>query len=230
KLGRFGEWDESQHPRGKTGEGTTEGSFAPAGAADVHADHNGDGVTDRALVGVPGMAMPKTVPRLNNLTDTERAAETRFAGAYEANPAGLSRYYLWQVMSSDKPNTFSTDDAKALSQDYQTPQARAAHNDVLHKAANAIAKRAFVTYLDEVVSKLPADRQTILVTAGGVAAGKGFAIDNADATKGLAQHVGAIWDTAGEQNGTELPWVQKQAQDRGMHVVYAYVHTEPTQG
>mgnify|MGYP001394807420 CR=1 FL=1 len=36
----------------------------------------------------------------------------------------------------------------------------------------------------------------------------------------------AVWDSAGDQNATENPWVQKQAEARGLKVNYVYVHAD----
>lgn len=154
--------------------------------------------------------------------------ESSFADAYEADPSGMVSAYMSQVTSSGAPNTFSTDDAKMLSPDYaKSNDNKALYNVAVHQTANAVAKNAFVRYLDDVVSKLPADQRTVLVTAGGVAAGKGYALGNVESAKSMAAKVGAVWDTAGEQNSTELPWVMKEAAKRGLKVVFAYVDADP---
>jgi phage gp29-like protein len=249
-------WDEDAHPRHPSGSDRG-GEFAPKGEGDrageakgrkegsgsiadlisrptpenPNIDANKDGITDAARVGVPGLQTPPPppdIPRLPNLTHEERAVESNFAEAYEANPSDMVSAYLNQVTTSGAPNTFSTDDAKMLSPDYaRSNDNKAVYNVAVHQTANAVAKNAFARYLDEVVSKLPKDQQTILVTAGGVAAGKGYALGNIDSAKSVASKVGAVWDTAGEQNSTELPWVMDEAAKRGMRVVYAYVDADP---
>lgn len=193
-------------------------------------DKNNDGITDAARVGVPGMSSPPppdSIPRLPNLTPHERLVESRFADAYEADPQQMVDAYLAQVAKSSAPNTFSTDDAKMLDPDYaKSNDNKAIYNVAVHQTANAIAKKAFVEYLDKVVSQLPPDKRTVLVTAGGVAAGKGYALENSSAAD-VAKRVGAVWDTAGEQNSTELPWVLKEASMRGIKATFAYVDADP---
>ncbi len=80
-----------------------------------------------------------------------------------------------------------------------------------------------------VVAELPEDKRTILFTAGGVAAGKGFALSSIDSTKKLARKVGAVWDSAGEQNGTELHWALHLAQRYGARPIFIYVDGDPMQ-
>jgi hypothetical protein len=186
-------------------------------------------------VGVPGNVVPPPppVPRLPNLTPEERAAESRFAEAYEANPDGMANLYRQSVysMGGNEAKTFNTDDAKMLSGDYNngTLEAKGVYNAAVHPTANAIAKRAFVQHLDD-NANLPPEKKKILVTSGGVAAGKGFAISKAGGKTGsLVDDAAAIWDSAGEQYGTENAWVLKEATKRGFTVDYVYVHANPTE-
>lgn len=225
-------------PRGETVPGTNSGSFAPAGGGgkggdsvhepDPHADHNGDGVTDCARVGVCGDAVPDRIPRLPNLTRTERNVESKFADAYERDPANAAGAYLDAVTSRAKDsNVFSTDDAKAMSPEWNHDKAsRALFNTAVHQTANAIAKRAFLMRLDE-IAKGPPEKRTVLVTAGGCAAGKGYCLKTNESTRGMIEKFGAVWDTAGEQNSTELPWVQREAEKRGLSATYVYVDADP---
>ena len=222
---------EELHPRDEGGK------FAPkeggavggqVGEVNPHLDTNGDGVTDRSRVGVPGMEVPKTIPRVPGLLHDEWAVEERFATAYERDPAKMVNDYMADVASSQTPNTFSTDDAKRRSSDYVKDKATMAqYNIAVHQTANAIAKAAFVKYLDDVVVKLPVEQQSIMVTAGGVAAGKGYALDNVERTQALAKLAGAVYDTAGEQNSTELPWLLAQAEKRGLRVAFVYIDADP---
>lgn len=198
------------------------------------------GVGKAARVGVPGMEAPpppKEIPRLRNLTEKERAAETRFADAFLADPDGMADFYREQLKAGkvgDAPNVFNTDDAKLLSPDYNpdgedaaVKDARGTYNLAVHQTANAVAKRAFLRHLDEVVAGLPEDQKVVLVTSGGVASGKGYALKNAPGTSDLATKVGAIWDAAGEQNATENPWVLEECRKRGIKTIFAYVHADP---
>lgn len=201
------------------------------------------GIPDHSRVGVPSMDAPpppKEIPRLPRLTENERKAESRFADAYLKNPDAMVSSYrkaLQEGKIGDAPNVFNTDDAKMLSPDYNPSEGgedavkdgRGNYNAAVHQTANAIAKRAFLQHLDEVVSKLPEGERSVLVTSGGVAAGKGYALKNVDQTKDLAGKVGAIWDAAGEQNATENPWVLEECKKRGIKPIFAFIHANPTE-
>jgi len=139
----------------------------------------------------------------------------------------------------DAPNIFATDDAKLLSDVYNPPAdsgigkadvmgMRSRYNTVLHQTANAIAKRAFVKYLDDVVAKLPEENRTVLVTSGGVASGKGYALSRVSAVNAVASKAGAVWDAAGEQNATENEWVLNECKKRGIGTTFLFVHSDPT--
>ena len=202
---------------------------------DPNKDTDGDGVTDYSRVGVPApnVPPPPEVPRLPNLSPDERAVETSFAEFYERDPDGVARLYRDKMKAGaigDGPNIFNTDDAKLLNPVYQASlENRARYNVSVHQTANAIAKRAFIQHLDEVVMKLPEDKRTVLVTAGGVAAGKGYAVSKNPEVSRLADMAGAVWDSAGEQNATELPWVMEQLEKRGIRGTFVYVHADPQQ-
>jgi hypothetical protein len=43
----------------------------------------------------------------------------------------------------------------------------------------------------------------------------------------MASRIGAVWDSAGEQNGTEMPWIQQELDKRGLKAVYAFIATDP---
>jgi hypothetical protein len=146
------------------------------------------------------------------------------------------------------PNVFATDDVKALNADWnpdgpQGPGAKlsgeakaamAKYNAAVHQTANAVAKRAFLAYLDDVVAHLPPGRRTVLVTNGGCAAGKGSSLAKSG-QEGSTHHgmlppaaqVGAVWDAAGEQNATENEWVLQECRKRGIKAAFAYVWAEP---
>lgn len=201
----------------------------------VTKDANGDGVTDYARVGVPANELPPppSINRMPNLTSKERAVETDFAQAYERNPDGMAEDYRQLAIRDAKPGeppTFATDDAKVLSDKWSSPsltleqrsENRASYNVVLHQTANALAKRAFVQHLDTLA---PGD--SITVTVGGCGAGKGFALKNVPSVLAIKNNSKAVWDSAGDQNATENPWVQGLARERGLNVNYVYVHADP---
>lgn len=205
----------------------TEKSYKP----DVEKDGDGDGVTDAARVGVPGDSVPPppTIPRLPNLSPDERAVESGFADRFEADPEGMARQYM--VLAEGAGNTFETDAAKMLDpnwnpskeagrSDEQVKDARAMYNTALHQTANAIAKKAFLMKLDTLK---PGDE--VLITSGGVAAGKGYALKTA--VPELKDSVKAVWDAAGDQNATENPWIMKELQSRALKGTFVYVNSDP---
>jgi hypothetical protein len=164
-----------------------------------------------------------------NLTPEERHVEERFARSFELYPDEVADSYIQAVKASKKPNTFETDAAKGLSSAWidkedkdKQAEKRGRYNVALHQTANAIAKRAFEKY----VSGLPAGSD-ILVTVGGCGAGKGFAQKNIPEVAPLAEKAGAVWDSAGDQNATENPWIQSLAEKHGHKVTYVFVHADP---
>lgn len=202
-----------------------------------------------ARVGVPGDAVPPPPTmedlRLPNLTPEEREVEQQFAQMFENDPDGMADQLI-DAMSKglgDGPNIFATDEAKGLFDKWrgtkvvgadgktdlspETKAFRSTMNTALHQTANAITKRAFVRYLDNVVMKLPLESRQVLVTAGGVAAGKGYAIANVSDVNTISKMAAATWDSAGEQNSTELPWLAEECKKRGIAMTAVYVHANP---
>jgi SPP1 gp7 family putative phage head morphogenesis protein len=209
------------------------GRKRPVYNPDVDNDSNGDGVTDQARVGVPAHSVPPPPPiaRLPNLTPHERAVEDAFIRHYEADPEGVAQQFR-QVLSKTTPpgvaKTFGTDDSKELADAWSHPdqntrlENRARLNLALHQTANAITKRAFLQELDTI----PPGGE-VLVTVGGCGAGKGYALKNVPQALELKKSAAVIWDSAGDQNATENPWIQKEAEARGLKVNYVYVHAHP---
>lgn len=209
-----------------------------AGSVNVEADPNHDGITDAARVGVPAWHVPpppRTLRRLPNLPQDAQAAQERFCSRFERHPELLTANCLKLFRAATKPGqpvTFGTDDAKALSRDWngrvfrddkaRRSVNRATLNTALHQAANAIAKRAFLAHLDT----LPEGAE-IMVTVGGCGAGKGFALKNVPQALEAKQRASAVWDSAGDQNATENPWILAEATKRGLKVTYVYVHADP---
>ncbi len=207
----------------------------PCHEPDVEDDGNGDGVTDVARVGVHAMEVPPPPPigRLPNLTEHERAVERAFVEHYENNPDQVANDFREVIKADTKPGdppTFGTDDAKKLNDSWSHPDQdtrannRATLNLALHQTANAICKRAFLQELDTL-----SPGSEILVTVGGCGAGKGFALGKhgPPEVQGLKKNSAVVWDSAGDQNATENPWIQKEAEARGLKVTYAYVHANP---
>lgn len=196
---------------------------------DPFQDVDGDGITDHSRLGVVPNGVPDEIPNIPNLTAEERAAEQRFSDAYEKDPGAMASAYREQVLKhSENGNTFNTDDAKMLSGDYNNgdPEAKAFYNVAVHGTANAVAKRAFVDHLEE-NKGLPDDEKIIVVTSGGVAAGKGFSVAQSPEISARSKGATAVWDAAGEQNATENQWVLEEAKKRGYKVTYVYVHADP---
>lgn len=201
----------------------------------VESDKDKDGVTDYARVGVGARDVPPPpkLSRLPNLTNRERKAEQSFMKEFHKNPDKMTEDFRQIVKGSTKPGdppTFGTDDAKVLSSlwhDNNLPLNkrsvnRATLNVALHQTANAIAKRAFVKELDGLKKG-----DEIMVTVGGCGAGKGYALKNVPQALSIKQKSKAVWDSAGDQNATENPWIQSEAQKRGIKVNYVYVHADP---
>ena len=207
---------------------------------DVHADHNGDGVTDSARVGVPAdeVPPPPPIPRIPNLTPHEREAEESFASAYEKNSDEMAKQFRDDAISHAKPGeppTFGTDDAKVLFGAWngkrkdgsdmapeERADVRATLNVALHQTANAIAKNAFLKHLDTLKAG-----DEILVTVGGCGAGKGYALSQVPEAVAMKVASKAVWDSAGDQNATENVWIQKEAEKRGLVANYVYISSDP---
>ncbi len=205
----------------------------PAYQPNLHQDHNKDGVTDAARVGVPAFSVPPppAIGRLPNLTPHERAVEHAFIEHYEADPDGVAGGFRDTILKSTKPGdppTFGTDDAKTISEAWSHPDAetrlanRSTLNLAVHQTANAICKRAFLQHLDTLDKG-----DQILVTVGGCGAGKSYGLDHVPQALAMKAESKAVWDSAGDQNATENPWVQSEAEKRGLKVNYVYVHADP---
>ncbi len=196
------------------------------------------GVTLAARVGVPADSVPPPpkVGRVPNLTPRERRVEATFIDHYEKDPVGVARNFRRLTIAAAKQKgdvpTFGTDDAKVLARGAWSgadlhpadrSQNRATLNTALHQTANAIAKRAFLQHLDT-LSK----GDEVLVTAGGCGAGKGFALKKVPEAGDMKKRSKVVWDSAGDQNATENPWIQREAEKRGLKVNYLFVHADPT--
>lgn len=213
---------------------------SPRTVTNVEADSDGDGVADAARVGVAAFSVPPppSVPRVPNLTSRERAVESRFAQQYEENPQGMIDQYNAMRLASGEPNVFETDAVKMLDPGWNPPDGdpnsptqetldyRSQFNVPLHQTANAVCKAAFLQELDR-IAQLPEDQRSVLVTAGGCGAGKSYALGKIDAVSAVKGQVAAVWDSAGDQNGTESPWVLEECAKRGIKAGFVYVHANP---
>lgn len=204
----------------------------------VDSDPNHDGITDRARVGVPAFDVPpppKRVTRIPGLTGVAKRAESHFAEAFEKDPDSLTDEAVIMFTAHSepgKPVTFETDACKKqspfwnsadLDEDLeQRAKNRATLNLSLHQTANAICKRAFVKHLDTIP-----EGSEILVTVGGCGAGKGYALKNVPQALEMKNRAAVVWDSAGDQNATENPWILQEARKRGLKVNYVFVHADP---
>lgn len=248
-VGRYptvNEFVEESHQRDDHGRFTSGGSTAsdpktpPPPGKDVHnpdvfADGNKDGVTDSARIGVPGMSVPPppNIGKLPNLTPHEREVENSFIRHFEANPDKVAAEFRDMVHAARKPGeppTFGTDDAKQLHDAWSHPdmtladrsENRATLNCALHQTANAIAKRAFVQELDSMKAG-----DSVMVTVGGCGAGKGYSLGKVPEVMAMKNSAKAVWDSAGDQNATENPWIKQECDKRGIKSVFAFVHANP---
>lgn len=200
----------------------------------VEETHPETGVTIAARVGVPASSTPPPPPigKLPNLTPHERRVEKAFIDRFHKDPEKMSSDFRNEVLTTaakkGEPPTFGTDDAKVLSSAWHHENLsdrsinRATLNVALHQTANAIAKRAFVQHLDTLK---PGDE--VMVTVGGCGAGKGYAIKNVPEVLAIKNGAKAVWDSAGDQNATENPWIQGELEKRGLKGTYVYVHADP---
>jgi hypothetical protein len=213
----------------------------------VESDPNHDGVADRARVGVPAFDVPpppRKIPRIPGLSGLAAKAENAFASKFESDPDDLTdrAVVMFTALAETKgqPPTFETDACKLLCDHWNSTtldgdlarrsKNRATLNTALHQTANAICKRAFMKHMDTME-----EGQEILVTVGGCGAGKGYGLEKDEATGqprvpvayNLAQRANAVWDSAGDQNATENPWILQEARKRGLRVSYVFVHADP---
>lgn len=193
------------------------------------ADTDGDGVDEAARVGIPGKAVqpPPPLRRVRGLDGKQQIAEAEFITAWETEKEFLTTEALKIAESEGRAKgsapVFETDGMKVLAgASWQGAENRAKNNVALHQAANAVCKTAFKQYL----AKIPKG-SNILVTCGGCGAGKGHILKNNPLAKQMMDSSQAIWDSAGDQNSTENPWILAEAEKYGHKVTYLYVHSDP---
>ena len=223
----------STTPKTIAGEPVTPPSTKTVSLADTIP--KGGKVAAAARVGVKGdqVPTPPPIPRLPNLTKSERKVEREFAKAYEKNPEKMVERLTKLIKKATKPGdppTFGTDDAKVMHPAWggkkltleQRSVNRATLNNALHATANAVTKKAFLKHLDTLKKG-----DEVLVTVGGCGAGKGFALKNVPKALEMKKKAKAVWDSAGDQNATENPWIQKELEKRGLKGNYVFVDADP---
>lgn len=220
----------------------------------THKKELGDATT--ALLTQPlDAASPFKVKQLPNLSPKERIIETEFLTAFEQKGPRMVREFLKNVKAGmyGPPNVIAPDDAKLLSPRYaradvfadkpvtaldqldpeskkKVQQSRAEANIPLHMTATVIARLALVQALDDLAkdTSIPADKKTLLVTCGGVAAGKGFAVKHAGESMGdVVKSAALVYDTDGETSGTFNAFVMQACKERGIKPTFLYVHADP---
>lgn len=193
------------------------------------------------LIGVPGDFLPgyelgkiaktldaKLIPRLPNLTEQERAWESAFVdqlcgdvrGTVAAYRAKLGANHVYSVDAAKRlfagwgPKKRPTNDAERT--------IRAAGNAALHAVATTIANLAFMQRLDEMATLPHHDpAKEVVITVGGCAAGKGNGLEIAGGQPG------AVYDSAGEGEATDIMAKLKACLSRGIRVRFLTVYAHP---
>ncbi|MEW5847483.1 MAG: hypothetical protein AB2A00_01670 [Myxococcota bacterium] len=201
----------------------------------------------RGDTSVTGPDYKVEIPLLKNTTVEGRKVEAGCIRFFEQNRAELVGLYRDQCQKAG--NNFETDAAKSVffARDekgaYKVPEVgealqgiakkhgldlgkdralvenmfKATYNAEMHQVAHAMAKGAF----EEHLKALPKGSQ-VLVTSGGCASGKSYAIEKGLSSE-FTKSFGAIYDAAGEQCATENEWVKKTCEKYGHNPVYVYV-------
>ena len=137
-----------------------------------------------------------------------------------------------ELKAKQKDGTISASEADEL-KGYLSFQQK--NNTILHQTANVLAKETLRREIES--RKANGEKVNLMVTSGGCAVGKGFGLEEMGRNairqntkdKSLVDRYNRettpnrnmiIWDSAGDQNATELPWVASQNVD---HVTF--VHT-----
>lgn len=180
------------------------------------------------------------IPRLPDLSGLVRRAETAWAEEVGRAPQAAADAYLKLARGQSQrfggPLVIEVDEIKMLCPYYREPFnmkgredpysrtdrekiSAAIYNKALHATATGVARIAFETALDQ----LPPE-SVVMVMAGGVAAGKGYAVAN---MKDIQKGVGLVLDPDGESSQTFLPTVHGMVAERGHQLRFVGVRTEP---
>lgn len=171
------------------------------------------------------------VPRFPLATSAERVHESALAEFIQADPARAVAGA--RIIADDtSPPVFEVDAMKRLLPAYgqgskpSTPEEREVRltaNHALHPSATLVARLAFLQRLDEIAGT----NQTVFVTNGGCAAGKGSLAQIVKEQIGDVRF-GAIWDAAGEGDALENKWILEACSARGLNVVFGFAENDPT--
>lgn len=150
----------------------------------------------------------------------------------ELDPRWGNKQRIKDLQKKKKAGTITEEESHEL-EGYLSFQQR--NNTVLHQTANILAKETLRREIK--ARKDRGEEVNLMVTSGGCAVGKGFGLEK-DGRKAIRANTDdkalvdrydsqtkpnrnmIIWDSAGDQNATELPWVASQNVD---HVTF--VHT-----
>lgn len=180
--------------------------------------------------GAPAVGpVPSLVPRLPaaGMSERQARAEEAFARAYEDEPEDFADAVLSVARARNAEGgafVIETDDVKRFFPEWaDDPAGRGELNIPLHPTATMAARRAVTMRLDELAA-LPEDhpQRWALVLAGGTGSGKGYL-----ARSPIAREAGLVFDTAGEQNASDLGWTAKECQARGLPCHVAYLDADP---
>jgi len=171
------------------------------------------------------------IKKASNLSKEEREVEARFARYLEEQTEkAITRY-------KEKFNKeINTDNARELSADYapggidatdaKSKAARSTWSNAVHEPASALVKEI---YRRELLKPAPADqRNHVVFTAGGPAAGKTTAIRSALPLAKLVAQAQIIYDTTLSTLPTAIGRIS-QALNAGKTVSIVYVHRDPVE-
>lgn len=159
------------------------------------------------------------IPRADNLTNTERAVESRLAKYLSTKTdEAIARY------QKEFGNVLNTDNARELSPDYAaTKDSRSMLSAAVHEPASWLVKEI---YRQELAKPAPAGKDNVVAfTAGGTGAGKTSAIMRAGVN--LQRHQ-IIYDT-NMNNFQSAASKIDQALAAGKEVKLYYVHRDPVE-
>lgn len=171
------------------------------------------------------------IRKASNLSKEEREVEARFARYLEEQTEkAITRY-------KEKFNKeINTDNARELSADYapggidatdaKSKEARSTWSNAVHEPASALVKEL---YRRELLRPAPTDqRNHVVFTAGGPAAGKTTAIRGALPLAKLVAQAQIIYDTTLSTLPTAIGRIS-QALNAGKTVSIVYVHRDPVE-
>lgn len=160
------------------------------------------------------------IPRNANLSEGDRAIESRFADALSSDYEGMKARYA-QLPDAGGGKILNTDTARELSPDYLADRTKSA---AVHEPASAFVKRLYAEMLSE--PPKAGEDPVVLLTAGGTGAGKSSAAKTVLGEE--ANRAQIVMDTNMNREGSAVQKID-QALAAGKEVKIAYVHREPVE-